>query len=93
MKCTACWQAVGDGERLRVGQPDVFRREDDHSPDDEERVLAGLDHSRQPVERGVGVGAANRLDERRDGVVVEVGLLVVVGAAILQRRLDVAWRQ
>ena len=36
------------------------------------RVLAALQHPGEPVERGVGIGAAHRLVQRRDQVVVAV---------------------
>jgi hypothetical protein len=36
-----------------------------------------VQHFRQPVERGVGIGAADRLDEGGDGVVVGVAVGVV----------------
>ncbi len=61
--------------------PDVLRGEDHEPPRDEARVLAGLDHPREPVEAGVDVGAADALDERRQDVVV----LVVAVAQRAQR--------
>ena len=75
-------RGVGDEERLRVGEPDVLRREDHEPARDEARVLAGLEHPREPVEPGVGIGAADALDERRHDVVV----LVVAVAERAQRR-------
>ena len=59
-------------ERLRIGHADVLAGEDHHPADDEPGVLAGFEHPAQPVDRGVGVGAAHRLDERADDVVVVV---------------------
>ena len=53
------------------------------------RVLAGRDHRRQPVQRGVGVVAAEALDERRDGVVVAVAGPVVGEDPLLGGGLDV----
>ena len=50
-------------------------------------VLARLDHPREPVDRGVRVRRADRLDERGDGVVVAVAGLVVVEGAALERLL------
>ena len=71
----------GDRERqrLRVGDTNVFSRRDDHASRDEARVLPRLDHPRQVVQGGVGVAAANRLDERADDVVV-----LVAGAVVAQ---------
>ena len=57
-------------ERARVGVADVLGREDHDAARDEERILARLEHAREPVERGVGVAAAQGLDEGRDDVVV-----------------------
>ena len=57
----------------------------DHEPaGDEPRVLPRLDHAREVVQRGVDVGAADRLDERADDVVVLVALAVVAQ----QRAID-----
>ena len=64
--------------------PDVLRGEDHQSPRDEARILAGLDHPREPVQTGVDVGAADALDERRQYVVV----LVVAVAQGAQRDRD-----
>ena len=72
---------VGDDERVGVGEPDVLGREDHEPARDEARVFARFDHAREPVEPGVGIGAADRLDERGDDVVV----LVVAVAQAAQR--------
>ena len=50
---------------------------DDDAARDEPRVLPRLDHAREVVQRRVDVGAAHRLDERADDVVVLVALPVV----------------
>ena len=71
-----------DDERARVGVADVLAREDEHAPQDEERVLARLEHAHHPVDRGVRVGAAHRLDERADDVVV-----LLAGLVVEERRL------
>ena len=63
---------VRDQQRLRVGEPDVFTCEDHQSTRDEPRVLPRVEHAREPVNARVGVGAADRLDERRHDVVVLV---------------------
>ena len=77
MRCVACWASYGDRERLRVGQADVFGGQDDDAAGDKHRVLAGLKHACEPVNGGVGVGAADGLDEGGDGVEVGVAALVV----------------
>ena len=67
----------GDGQRLRVGVADVLGGEPHQPPRDVERVLAGLEHAREPVHRGVGVAVAHRLVEGGDQVVVLFARLVV----------------
>ena len=68
---------VGEQQRVRVGEADVLAREADAAARDVERVLAALEHAREPVDRGVGVGVAHRLVQRRDDVVVLLAVLVV----------------
>ena len=77
----------GDGhlQRLRVGVADVLAGEDDHAPGDELGVLAAGEHGGHVVDGGVGVAAAHRLDEGRDGVVVRI--LAVVGHGRLLGRV------
>jgi hypothetical protein len=62
------------GERLlhglRVGDPYVLVGEPCDAPRDEQRILAAVEHPREPVQGGVRVGAAHRLVEGRDEVVV-----------------------
>ena len=70
---------VGQQQRVGIGQADVFRRADHEAAGDKLRLLAALNHTRQPVERGVGVAAAYAFDESRDNVVVHLALLVVGG--------------
>ena len=76
-------------ERPRVRVAHVLGRGDDQPPGDEPRVLAGRDHRAQPVQRGVGIVAAEALDERRHGVVVAVAGPVVGEDALLGGGLDV----
>ena len=73
-----------DLQGARVGVADVLGGEDDHAPGDEQRILAGLEHPRQPVDGGVGVGAAQTLDEGGDDVVVLFAALVVEERGLLQ---------
>ena len=79
----------GDDERLRVGQADVLRGEDDHPAGDEPGVLAALEHRGEVVDGAVGVGASHRLDEGRGEVVVRVAALVVDERPLPGRVLDV----
>ena len=63
--------------RLRVGKADVLDRHPHQPPRDVEPVLAAVEHAREPVERRIRVGAAHRLVQRADQVVVPVARLVV----------------
>ncbi len=81
---------VRDHERLRVGEADVFRREDDEPAGDETRVFSCFEHPREPVDARVGIGTADRLDERRHDVVVLV--VAVVDAAQRERGFRVLER-
>src|SRR2546421_8272528 len=60
----------GDGKGARVGVADVLGGEDRDAPRDETRVFAGFEHPRDPVDGGVGVGAAHGFDEGGGGIVV-----------------------
>ena len=79
----------GDLQRPRVGKPHVLAGKARHAAGDVERVLAGLQHARQPVHRRVRVGIAHGLVQRGDEVVVFLALLVVeqgfFGGALFQR--------
>ena len=72
-----------NAHRVRIGQADILAGEHQHAPEDEARLLAGVDHPRQPVERGVRIGPAQALDEGADRVVVNVAFLVVEHGAAL----------
>ena len=72
---TACAAAVATTSAIGSAMPDVFAGEDHEAAGDEARVLAGGEHAGEPVEPGVGVAAADRLDERRDDVVVIVAFV------------------
>ena len=70
-----------DLERARIGVADVLGGEADQAPRDVERILAGLEHAREPVDAGVGVAVPDRFVQRRDDVVVLLaGLVVEQGA-------------
>ena len=57
-------------ERFRSGEADVFDGHADHAAGEIERVFAGGEHARQPIERGVGIAVAHALVQRGDEVVV-----------------------
>jgi hypothetical protein len=75
----------GEGllDGVRVGDADVFVREADQAAGHEQGVLAAVEHAGEPVQGRVGVGAAHRLVERGDQVVVALLRLVVQRGALL----------
>ena len=79
-----------DGHRqpLRVGVADVLGREPDQAPGDVQRILAGLEHPREPVHRGVRVAVAHGLVKGGDQVVVLFARLVVQECPALDRLLE-----
>src|ERR1035441_3749881 len=64
-------------QRARVGQPDVFDGHAHQAARDVQAVLAGLQHARQPVERGIGIARPHGFVQRRDQVVVLFARFVV----------------
>ena len=52
------------------------------------RILAGVEHAAEIVQRGVGIGAPHRLVQRADQIVVAVLLLVVDRRAALHHLLQ-----
>ena len=77
MRSTARIGGGRERERLRLGVADVLGGEDHQPARQEERVLAGREHARGVVERGVRVAGAQALDQRRDDVVVLLAVAVV----------------
>ena len=59
--------------------------QDHQPPRDEPRVLAGLDHAREVVQRRVDVAAPDALDERAGDVVVLVAVAVVADGGPVDR--------
>ncbi len=70
-------------DRLRIGEADVFDRRSGQPAQDVDRVLAARQHARQPIERGIGVGAAQRLVQSTDQIVVTLLGLVVERRPVL----------
>ena len=75
--------ARDDGYRHWLSQPYILGRQHQQPPKNEAWIFTGQDHFRQIVERGIGSGAAHRLDERADGVIVLVARFVVLQGALL----------
>jgi hypothetical protein len=69
MKCTACCAA----------EPDVLGSEAHQPARHVHRVFARLQHAREPIEAGIGVGVADRLVQRADEIEV-----LLAGAVIEQ---------
>ena len=63
----------------------VLARQDQHAPKDITRLLTGIDHLRQPIERRVRIAAAQALDEGADRINVIVALFVIQHGAALNR--------
>ena len=64
----------------RVGHADILAGKSHQTARHVERVLAPAQHARQPVQSGVRIGAAHRLVQGRDEVVVLLAGLVVQGS-------------
>ena len=60
---------VGDLQRARVGQPDVFPRHADNAACQITRVGAAINHAAEPIKRGIRVRAAHGFVQGGDLVV------------------------
>ena len=80
-------------QRVGIGHADVLDGEAHEAAGDVLGVLAAVEHAREPVERGIDVGAAQRLVQRADQVVVRFLRLVVERRALLQQRRQPVRRQ
>ena len=78
----------GDGERLRVRVADVLRCEAHQPAGDVQRIFAGFEHARQPVDGRIRIAVAHRFVQRRDQVVMLLAGLVVQERAPLDRLVD-----
>ena len=76
-----CRQSLVDG--LRVGDGDILIGEPHQTSGDVEGVLSAVEHSCQPVQCGVGVGAAHGLMQRGDEVVMPLLPLVIDRCSLL----------
>ena len=77
-----------EAERVRIGVAHVLGGEAHEAARDVERILAGLEHPPEPVERAVGIGVAQRLVQGGDEVVVLLARLVVEERLLLGRLAD-----
>ena len=74
----------GEVERLGRGEADVFDGHADDAAGDVHGVFAGVEHSSEPVKRGVDVAVADGFVQGGDEVVVFFAGLVVEEDALLQ---------
>ena len=85
---------VPGGERLhqclRVGEADILDRGAGEAAQDVDRVLAAGQHARQPIERRVGIRAAQRFVQRADQIVMALLALVVERRAALDEGGELA---
>ncbi len=72
-------------QRLRVGEADVLHRRARQAAEHVKRLLSCDEHAREIIERSLRVGAADRLMERGDEVIVTLAVLVVDGDAAVQQ--------
>ncbi len=73
-----------DGESAGFGEADVLAGHAHHAAREIERIFAGFDHAREPVERGIGVGVAHGFVQRRDEIEVLLTGFVVAEEFALQ---------
>ena len=78
---------IGQKQGVRVGKSYILGSRDNQSAGYELRVFSSFNHACHPVECGVGVGAAYRLDEGRDDVVMHLAVLIVGKWVLLQTAL------
>ena len=71
-------------QRARIGQADVFRRHADQAARHVLGLGPAVEHSHQPVQRRIRVGAAHAFVQRRDRVVKLLAALVVAAHLLAQ---------
>jgi hypothetical protein len=64
-------------QRFRIGQADVFARENDDPTRDEAEIFAGVEHFREPVHGTLFIGSTHAFDKRADRVVMRVAGTIV----------------
>ncbi len=67
----------GDLQGLGIGHPDILAGKAHQPPGDVQRILAAVQHPREPVDRRVGVAVAHGFMEGGDEVVMLLAVLVV----------------
>ena len=69
---------VGEHEGEGILDSDILGGESEKSPRDVERILSGVEHPADPVARGIGIAVPQGFVDRRDDVVVLVGIPIIV---------------
>ena len=85
ISCDRLGRGGGRQQGGRIRQADVLAGVHHQPAGDEPRVLAGHDHPRQVVQRGIDVGAPDGLDEGADHVVVLIAVAVVANRGRVDR--------
>ena len=67
-----------------IGQTDILGCRNDQSAGYESRVLSGLHHTRQPVERPVRITSADGLDKGGNDIIMHLPVLVIRQRILLQ---------
>ena len=88
MKATASAAATAVGSAVGSASPMSSDGQDHQPAGDESRILPGGDHPGQIVQRGLYIGAADRLDEGTDHVVVLITVAVVADGRLVHGLLQ-----
>jgi hypothetical protein len=64
-------------QRFRIGEANVFARENDDAPCDETEIFTGMEHFCEPVHRAFFVRSAHAFNERTDRVVVRIASPII----------------
>ena len=76
-------------KRLRIGVADVLGSVNHNTARNKLGILPCVNHAREPIDRGIGVAAAHRLNKRTDNVVVHVAVFVIRKATTRVGNLNV----
>src|SRR5882762_5325199 len=76
-KIEGTFRGESDGEGAGFGEADVFAGHADHAARKIERIFAGFEHAREPIEGRVGIGVADGFVQGGDEVVVLLAGFVV----------------
>ena len=94
-KCDGLLRGHGLLQRARIGQPDIFDGHAHQAPRHIHAILAAFQHSRQPIQRRIGVGRTHALVQRGNQVEMLFARFVVeqpsCGPSRLPRLTRVAW--